>query len=176
MIEKLQDAIRVYVAAWQATAAATSKKDFFSNLQPTAVAWKTADLQDFDRCMLELRTHADHIHLAWVNERWLATIHLKANELAENIRIVKLMQRRPGSSDAVGLDHLDFYSELSKDELKNALAAESSLTWTEEHNGDHCKWLSVWFNNTEAKLRTDTVVDICIEELHDVRQQLLAKE
>lgn len=176
MIEKLQDAIQTYMVAWQATAAATRKKDFFTTLQPTAVAWKTADLPDFDKCMLELRTHADHIHIAWINERWLATIHLKANVLPENIRIVKLMQRRPGSGDAVGLDHVDFYSNVSTDELKETVAAEASLTWTEEHNGDHCKWLSIWFNNTEAKLRTDTVVDICIEELRDIRQQLLAKE
>jgi hypothetical protein len=83
------------------------------------------------------------------------------------------MQRRPGSTDAVGLDHIDFM-DMEETNTKAVLADESDLKWTEEKNG-LCQWTSVWFDGTEAKLRTGTVVDVCIDELEEVNSKLRGK-
>jgi hypothetical protein len=36
--------------------------------------------------------------------------------------------------------------------------SKPDLKWSEEKNGDHCKWLSIWLDGAEAKLRRDTVL------------------
>jgi hypothetical protein len=45
--------------------------------------------------------------------------------------------------------------------------SEPGLNVTDEENGEHCRWVSIWFNETEAKLRSDTVWDVCIAEMQD---------
>ncbi|MEJ0072928.1 MAG: hypothetical protein WDN27_02465 [Candidatus Saccharibacteria bacterium] len=45
-----------------------------------------------------------------MNGRWIAKVQLKDAALSNGVTIIKIMQRRPGSEDAVGLDHVDFYS------------------------------------------------------------------
>jgi hypothetical protein len=35
------------------------------------------------------------------------------------------------------------------------------------------KWLSIWFAGTEAKLRTDTVLQVCTDELLETQTNLL---
>jgi len=169
MQRELQRAIEEYKFKWDNLAAARANKLYFAHLAPTALGWKTVDQQDFDTRFVALRDLSDQIHLGWVNERWLATFHLKA-PLAWGIELVKLMQRRPDSKDAAGLDHLDFLIP-DETEWQHIKAQESGLKMTEERNGDHCKWLSIWFDNTEAKLRTDTVLATCIAELQDIRVQ-----
>lgn len=173
MFEELEAAIVKYHGQWNNLTQTRTEQDFFSGLQPTAVGWKTTDLADFDRRYAELRDICDQIHLGWVNERWLATMHLKSGLLPWGLTVVKLMQRRPGSSDAVGLDHIDFYVPAASPNLKSLLTKEPGLKWTEEKNGDHCKWISVWFDHTEAKLRGDTVLEVCAAELSDVQEAVL---
>lgn len=64
---------------------------------------------------------------------------------------------------------------LGKDsDAKVVLAAEPNLKWTEEKNGEHCKWLSLWFDSAEAKLRSDTVLDVCAAEMLDLKRELVA--
>lgn len=174
MIDELNAALKTYLEKWQGLVNATQNKPFFEQLKPTAVGWKVTDLAEFDAKLAELREHADQIHLGWVNERWLATVHLRDVTLAEGLTVVKLMQRRPGSTDAVGLDHVDFYVDTKDMGAKEVLSKESSLKWNEEMNGEHCKWLSIWFEEAEAKLRGDTVIDVCIEEMKDVQTQIMA--
>jgi plasmid maintenance system killer protein len=172
MFEDLNQAIGVYRTKWEALIAQRSDKPLFEDMLPTAVAWKTEDLADFDKRFAELRDHAGQIHLGWVNERWLATFHLRNDQLAWGVQIVKLMQRRPGSADATGLDHIDFLLPSGVDG-KAALQAEPELKWSEEKNGDWCKWLSIWFDGTEAKLRAGTTLEVCIKELQAVNEQVV---
>ncbi|HUS26281.1 MAG TPA: hypothetical protein VMY99_02965 [Nevskiaceae bacterium] len=168
MIDELQAAIKEYQTKWQGLMSGRKDRAFFESLRPTAAGWKTTDLADFEQRYTALRDISDQIHLGWVNERWLATFHLKDDALPWGLTTVKLMQRRPGSTDAVGLDHMDFLLEKDTD-VKAVLQAEPNLKWNEEKNGDHCKWLSVWFNGSEAKLRADTVWDVCVAEMKEVR-------
>lgn len=171
-VEDINKSIVVYKSLWEKMIAKRTNKDFFNGLRPTAVAWKTTDLNEFDTIFGYLRNVSEQVHIKWLNDRWVATMHLNATKLEWDIEVIKLMQRRPGSKDAVGLDHLDFYSpEVST--AKNILNNESELNWTQESNNAFCNWISLWFAGTEAKLRTETVVDVCILELEEVKKKLL---
>jgi hypothetical protein len=168
MFDDINTALKTYFQAWQQFASERTDKTYFTALKPTAVAWKTEDLKEFDDLFARWREQCDQIHQVWINERWLATMHLKDTSLEGGIKIIKLMQRRPGSTDAVGLDHVDF---LHKKDAENVLQKED-IKWTRESNNDFCSWLSIWFAGTEAKLRTNTVLDVCIAELNDANKKV----
>lgn len=172
MINELSAAVDDYQLKWRTLAARRKDRAFFDGLRPTSVGWKVADPTDFDKRFTFLRALSDQIHLGWVNERWLATFHLRDQKLPWGIELIKLMQLRPGSSDPAGLDHLDF---LAPEGISEAVIkiAEPDLTVTEEQNGEHSKWVSIWFFNTEAKLRSDSVLDVCVSELLDTKTRIL---
>jgi hypothetical protein len=163
-VNELNSAIALYFKKWQAFVHDRQDQAFFADLQPTSIGWKTVDRADFDVRFATYRDLSDQVHLGWVNGRWLATFHLAEAPLDLGIQIIKLMERRPGSSDAVGLDHLDFYVPPGVS-AKEKAAAEAGVKWSEEMNGEHCQWISLWFDGTEAKLRGDSVIDVCIAEL-----------
>jgi hypothetical protein len=169
-MDELNQAIAEYRGKWEKLLSERADKEYFSKLRPTAVCLKLAELSELDGWVKKIREHADHIHGGWINERWLVTAHLKDVELDWGIKIVKLYQRRPGSGDALGLDHLDFLAEGGADE--NVLSKEPSLKWTHESNGPHCSWISLWFEGTEAKLRTDTTLNVCAKELLELDEQI----
>lgn len=165
-MDELNKAIEEYLGKWNGLVAGRKNKEFFERLKPTAIGWKVADLAEFDRLFAQWRQACDQIHVAWLNDRWLAAMHLKDSKLHGDIEIIKLMQRRPGSDDALGLDHLDFL-DMEETNTKAVLAEEADLKSSEEQNGI-CNWTSIWFDGTEAKLRSHTVLDISIAELQEV--------
>jgi hypothetical protein len=170
IITELNTTLSDYQLKWKTLAAGRRDRAFFDNARPTSVGWKVADLGEFDKDFAVLRAFSDQIHLGWINERWVASFHLREKQLPWGIELVKLMQLRPGSSDRTGLDHVDF---LTLDGLSAAIleTSEPDLNITDEQNG-HCKWVSVWFGETEAKLRNETTLDVCIAELQDVNEQV----
>lgn len=170
MIDECNAAIESYKQKWEQLIAETTDKDFFASLVPTAIGWKAEDLADYDRIYAELRGQCDQIHTAWINGRWLATMHLRDAKLACNISVIKLMQRRPGSTDAIGLDHIDFFTRQS---IQPVVEKEPQLKWTLETNNPLCSWISVWFDNTEAKLRDSLVFDVCIAELEQTKEHII---
>jgi hypothetical protein len=173
MFDELNAAIDGYFGKWRALIDARQdekNKEFFDRLKPHAVGWKVADQAEYDRLFNEWRGACDQIHVAWMNDRWLATMHLRDQKLHGEIEIIKLMQRRPGSSDTLGLDHVDFM-DMEEVNTKAILAEETDLKWTDEVNG-LCKWTSIWFDGTEAKLRSGTVVDVAIAELQAVNNKI----
>jgi hypothetical protein len=172
MTDELNAVIAGYWSKWQQLVAGRKDKAFFEKLRPTAVCLKVEDLTELDRRVLELRDIAEHIHWGWINERWLVTLHLRDQQLTEGIEIVKLYQRRPGSSDPAGLDHLDFYAS---DVDEDILADEPGLKWTHETNGEHCSWISLWFAETEAKLRTETTMEVCAKELQQINDHIASR-
>jgi hypothetical protein len=172
LFDELGYAVEAYHTKWHELVAGRQDKAFFERLRPTAVAWKVFDRAEFDRCSTNLRDMCDQMRFAWVNNRWLATLHLKDELLPGNIQIIKLMERRPGSSDPTGLDHVDFMIPNGVN-AKAFLAKESTLKWSEETNGPHGKWLSVWFAGTEAKLRNNTVLQVCADELTEIQERIL---
>lgn len=170
LLDELDYGVERYHEKWHTFVKGRKNHPFFDALKPTAVAWKVFDRAELDRSVMALRDKCDQIHSGWVNDRWLVTLHLKDEAIPGNIQIIKLMERRPGSSDSIGLDHIDF--TVHKGDAKAVVAKEPDLKWSEESNGAHCKWISLWFDGTEAKLRTDTVLQVCADELLDCQQRL----
>jgi hypothetical protein len=169
MIDELTTAIEAYHQKWHQLVHARANQAFFQTLQPTAVGWKVKDRAAYDQVCAELHDQTDQIVETWMNGRWIAKLHLRESRLPGDIEIVKIMQRRPDSDDAIGLDHLDFYSKQVADAAE-ILAAEPDLKWSHEHNDviEGYEWLSIWFDGTEAKLKSDTVLDIIVAELNDL--------
>ncbi len=171
MFEEYNTAVEHYYRRWQNLVKASKQAEYLGALPMTAIGWKVQDRVELLQRLDSLRDLCDQIHFGWVNERWLITLHLKDLALPQNIRVIKLMERRPKSTDAVGLDHVDFYAPRASDKLDK----EGDLQWTKEVNGSHCKWISIWFDGAEAKLRGDTVLQVCADELLEFQQQILPK-
>jgi hypothetical protein len=170
MFDTIREAMQAYQTKWQDLIDNCKNPALLEGLRPTSVGWKVADLEELQGCFEQLLGQSDQVHYGWVNERWLVTLCLR-EPLPGDVKLVKLMQRRFGSKDALGLDHLDFYAP---EITPKVLAKEPTLNWTEEKNGEHCKWLSLWFAGTEAKLRTDTVLEVCSREMLEKQSEILA--
>lgn len=176
MIDELDTATRDYQTKWRVLVEGRTDKAFFETLKPTAAGWKTADREEYRRLIAELHDHTDHVIETWMNGRWIAKLHLRDRRLAGDIEIVKIMQRRPGSADAVGLDHVDFYTpEFARAE--ETLKSEPDLKWSWESNDviENYDWLSIWFDGTEAKIKGDTVLDIVVAELGTLNEKILRR-
>lgn len=171
MVDELQQRTQVFLDNWQHFTQERTDVGYFERLRPTAVGWKCTDRDELMQHVADIRDHCEQIHFGWVNERWLVSAYLKDITLPGGIKIVKLMERRPGSTDPVGLDHVDFYS--STNDVKQHVEKEQSMQWNEEFNGEHCKWISVWTDAGEAKLRTDTVFKVCADEMLEYEQRIL---
>ncbi len=175
MLDELNGALGTYGQKWQMLVGGRKDKAFFEELKPTAVGWKTEDRAEYDRLVAELHDQADTIIEKWMNGRWIAKVHLKDAKLVNGVEIVKVMQRRSGSTDAVGLDHVDFYAKTDLPHNREVLAAESDLKWSEESNDVLAgyDWLSIWFEGVEAKIKSDTILDIVGVELKQLNEKIL---
>lgn len=173
MLDIIGTAVENYHKKWDELVAERSNRSFFDGLKPVALGWKVADAEEYKKSYEELREHCDRIVETWMNGRWIAKMHLKEARLSGGIEIVKLMQRRPESTDKPGLDHLDFYS-LEVAGAEDILSAEDNLKWTHESNDviDHYGWISIWFAGTEAKLKSNTVIDIVMMELEEINRRI----
>ncbi len=173
LISQLNADLENYQKFWTDLTNSRSNKAFFKMLKPTAVGWKVADAAEYERLRGELHEQCDKIIETWMNGRWIAKLHLRDTKLDGGIEIIKLMQRRPGSDDALGLDHADFYcANMTKAE--EVLQSEPQLKWTHEDNDVVAgySWISIWFAGTEAKLKTGTVLDIVMAELQEMNDKI----
>ncbi len=174
MIDELNKALQTYQQSWQKLIDTRTNRAFFEGLKPVAVGWKTVDRTEYNKLLAELHDQSETIVEKWMNGRWIAKVHLKDAKLANGCELIKLMERRPGSTDATGLDHVDFYSP----EIAGAeplLKQETDLKWTWESNDviEGFDWISVWFEGTEAKLKSDTVLDIVQAELKQLNEHII---
>jgi len=170
-MEEFSTRTQAFLDGWQQFAQARTNADYFANLKPTAIGWKYTDRDEVMQHFAEIRDLCEQVHFGWINERWVICMYLKDATLPGDIKVIKLMERRPGSTDAVGLDHVDFYD--ATDTAKQHAEQEPDIKWTEESNGAHCKWISIWTDAGEAKLRTDTVLNVCAKEMLEYEQRIL---
>ena len=173
MFDEYNQALNDYHDKWKKLCAGRTDLDFFKSLRPVAVGWKVADADEYQKLYVALRDRCDKIVETWMNGRWVAKMHLRDEKLAGGIEIFKLMQRRPGSEDALGLDHVDFYSPAVAG-AEEILKQEPDLEWSHESNDvvDDYNWISVWFAGTEAKLKSDTVIDTVVRELQEINSRI----
>lgn len=175
MVDMFAHELDNYLIKWQDLVASATQSEILKSYVPTAIGWKVEDIAEFNSICEGLRDQSEQVHYGWINERWLATFYLKQPLQPGNIWVVKIMQRRPGSQDSIGLDHVDFLVS-SLEQTANFLKNEPTIKWAEENNGTHCKWLSVRFAGTEAKLRADTVLQVCADEMLEFQQKLLQEK
>lgn len=174
MVDGLQASVSEYLAGWSKLAHSCNNVDYFTNLLPTAAGWKFTDRAAVMEAFHELRDDCDQIHFGWINERWVIALHLKELVLPGGIKLVKLMERRPGSTDKTGLDHVDFYTP--KGDALQHVQAEPELDWSKEMNGEYSKWISVWFEQGEAKLRSNTVFKVCADEMLECEHAIIGQK
>lgn len=178
MIERINGAIDTYQEQWNAMLDGCNDRTFFDSLTPTSLGWKVGDEADYRHACAQLMSKSDQIVETRMNDRLIAKIHLGDVALSGGIEIVKVMQRRPGSKDATGLDHIDFYHpDMAAAEM--ALSSEPHLRYSQERNDiiEGYPWLSVWFGNSrEAKIKNYTVLDIVQAELAILNNRLKNKK
>ena len=175
MVDELNAVLATYQQKWQQFVAERHNQDFFGSIKPIAAGWKVADEVAFDAAVPKLKALSDRVHLSWVNERWLGSFHLKNKQLAMGMGHIKLMQRRPNSSDALGLDHVDFLLNTDgQAAIEQLLILVDWLDWQVEM-GDLCEWISIRFAGTEAKLRfpSQTTIDAVLGEWMRIKKEML---
>jgi hypothetical protein len=139
--------------------------------EPSTIAWKVTDINEFNDTLSGFLKGnlVIQCHIGFVDKRYIASVVFK-QPIYRNVSILKLMQRRPGSSDPVGLDHADFpVNNLSS--LENEFKAKNVPKWSHESNEVH-SWISAWLDGTEAKFVDHIVLDVGVKELQDITKQL----
>ena len=170
MIDTINQALAEYFANWKTLA---NEQNDFNAFLPTAAGWKVADESEYQEAYKALRPLCDRIIETWMNGRWIAKMHLKDSSVEGGVTIIKVMQRRPDSDDALGLDHVDFMTNDVK-AVETYLQSQHDVRWSWESNDviEGYDWISIWFCDTEAKIKPDTVVDIIIKELEEVNESI----
>jgi hypothetical protein len=175
MVNELITQYQIFQQKWQKLLSASAHPEFYAALKPIAVGWKVASIADFDAAVPELRAISDRVHFSLLDERWLGAFHLKDSLLPDDIRHIKVMQRRPTKpNDTLGLDHVDF---LLPDGIDiEALLHDEAFSW-EREKGDLCEWISIRFDSTEAKLRfhEQTSLDAVIKEWRIIRENVVGE-
>ena len=147
------------------------KQHDLKEFKPSTVAFKSQDIANFNQ-ILGLLLDQDLVnqcHIGFVDKRYIASIVLH-KPLFKDIYIIKLMQRRPNSTDPVGLDHMDFYVDRLND-IEDYFKSKDLAKWDYETNESH-KWISLRFDNTEAKFVDHLVLDVCVMELRNVSSKI----
>ncbi len=142
-----------------------------ADLEPVTIGWKVKDIEEYcaDLSFFLKSGLVEQCHIGAVDNRYIASLVFK-KPIYKNIYIIKLMQRRPGSTDSVGLDHVDFFvNNLAS--MEKQLARNKVTDWGYESNQSH-RWISLRFNESEAKFVDHTVLDVCVKELQAAGMRL----
>ena len=164
-MEDIKKALDTYLAAWQAWHKTNDVG--FGKLRPTQVGWKVADEAMLGSLVDAFLPHTTQAHIGTVDNRKIAVLLLSPP--VSRVPLLQIMQRRPDSTDALGLDHVAFYCpEIASLEAK---LKTSRLDWEHQRNPGHA-WISVWFEDAdgrrqEAKFFDHTSFDIGAIELQE---------
>jgi len=168
----LDKRLKAYFIAWVDFITA-SGQEWLGGLPPTALGWKVADRARFNQLLTGLSDRADQAHIGTVDGRKIASI-VMTKPMQGDIYIVKLMQRRPGSDDPPGLDHVDFLLPESIEETAKLLD-KAKIHYTPQANELH-HWLSLRFGEDgryEAKLLDHLVLEVGVAELQFAAKQII---
>lgn len=111
----------------------------------------------------------DQVHGGPVNDRSIFTICKPEPFALRTMRHVKLLQRRPGSNDPLGLDHVDLVIPGGKDLGALVRRLRSNGVPCEVESNDAHAWISIRHNGFEFKLVDHEVWDVCIAEMEDAK-------
>lgn len=170
--EALSQSLDKYFTKWDEYVARMGLFAVAEKMRPVAVGWKVGSRAEYRRVMSVLDNFAVQIHSVNVGKRKIATVVLE-KPLVRDISVIKVIERREGSRDIVGLDHVDFYLPLV-DGIAEMLE-RGEANWRRQGNEKYRR-LSVRFGPEslyEAKIVDHTVLNIAADELNYASQKIL---
>lgn len=170
--EALSQSLEKYFTKWDEYVSRMGLFSVAEKMRPLAVGWKVSSNAEYRRTMSVLDNFASQIHSVGVGKRKFATVVLN-EPLAKGITVIKVIERRAGSRDVVGLDHIDFYLPMVEGIAE--MLDRGQANWRRQGN-DKYKRLSVRFGPEslyEAKIIDHTVLDIAADELMYAGQKIL---
>ena len=170
--EALSQSLDKYFTKWDEYIARMGLFAIADKMRPVAVGWKVGSRAEYRRVMSVLDNFATQIHSVNVGKRKVATVIL-TDALARDIKVIKVIERREGSRDVVGLDHVDFYLPIVEGIAEMLERGEAN--WRRQGNENY-KRLSVRFGPEslyEAKIIDHTVLNIAADELNYASQKIL---
>ena len=169
LVSMLQD----YYEAWNQIVAKNNLQTFEQLVIPTTISWKVAGHKTLFDNLKKLAGQTQQVHIGTVNNRFIATIVLL--EPYKDIRLLKILERREGSSDLLGLDSIDYLVE-NLTTVSDQLAKASGCTLQVEHNDLH-SWLSLRFGENreyEAKFTDHLVLQVAQKEMAKSEKEILS--
>lgn len=170
--EALSQSLERYFNKWDEYVARMGLFAIAEKMRPVAVGWKVGSRAEYRRAMNVLDNFSVQAHSVNVGKRKIATVVLE-EPLARDIKVIKVIERREGSRDVVGLDHVDFYLPIIEGIAEMLERGEAN--WRRQGN-DTYKRLSVRFGPEslyEAKIIDHTVLNIAADELNYASQKIL---
>ena len=170
--EALSQSLERYFNKWDEYVARMGLFAIADKMRPIAVGWKVSSRAEYRRAMSVLDNFAVQIHSINIGKRKIATVFLE-EPLTREIKVIKVIERREGSRDNVGLDHVDFYLPIIEGIAEMLERGEAN--WRRQGN-DKYKRLSVRFGPEslyEAKIIDHTVLNIAADELNYASQKIL---
>ncbi len=169
-MEEIRRALKIYFQEWQDWLK-THEEFNFATHTPMHVGWKVPDGPALAQMFTELLPALQSGHLGTVDNRKIML--LVPNEPVAGVPILQIMQLRPGSTDALGLDHVAFYCAdiaMLKEVLQN-----NPAEWEEQRNPGHT-WISMWWgpDKREVKFFDHTSLDLGARELSETSAAIKA--
>jgi len=152
--QSLEESLRKYDAAWQ-------RLNLKIDAKPTTISWKVASTADLFKNLEGISDNTEQVHIGTVNNRFIASVALL--KPVHGMYIIKILERRPGSSDPLGLDSIDYLV----DDINETYKLIKDLGTDKEDNEVH-EWLSLRFGENkefEAKITDHLVLAVAIKEL-----------
>jgi hypothetical protein len=170
MMDEIREALKLYFAEWQEWLKTADGFDYGS-LKPMHAGWKVPTEVSLAQKISELLPNIREGHIGTVDNRKIAL--LVPHVPVESVPVLQIMQLRPNSTDALGLDHVAFYCA---DMVGLQAALENRPEkWEEQSNPGH-KWISMWFgpNMREVKFFDHTSLDLGVRDLSKTSAKIKA--
>ena len=168
-VDHLLDA---YEAAWHEFINVNHLETFAESVQATTISWKVDSQKTMFGNLEQLADYTNQVHIATVNQRFIASVVL-INPIRE-MRLIKILVRRSGSNDPLGLDSIDYLAE-NTTVIFEILSKAADCILQKEHNDLH-SWLSLRFGKGrefEAKFTDHLVIAIAQKELAQSEKEIL---
>jgi hypothetical protein len=170
----VSEAYKDYQAAWTAFLKAYKLQSLERLAKPTTFSWKVADKAELFKNLVDTAAITEEVHIGTVNGRFIASSVL-TTPIENDLYILKILERRSGSSDPLGLDSIDFLCQDSSAVVKMLESAGANAV--PEHNDMH-GWISLRFgenNQYEAKFTDHLVLSVAIKEMHQAEDKLVSQ-
>ena len=169
----LEEMLKAYHVTWHEFIAENDLRVIAESATPSTISWKVADKKVLFENLENLVADTEQVHIGTVNGRFIASVVLC--EPYMGMQIVKILERRAGSDDPLGLDSIDYLVENPKSAF-DILSKAKNCVVQKESNDIH-DWLSLRFGENqqfEAKFVDHLVLAVAQKELALREKEILA--